>query len=75
MDIVSLDLQRSRDHGIPSYVNFRKYCGLKAIRNEQDLAKIMMEGVSSNVFEILCNRNILNTLCLYSVPQLGFVGP
>jgi len=46
MDIVSLDIQRSRDHGIPSYSQFRKYCGLKDIENEQDLSEIMMEGVS-----------------------------
>ena len=46
MDIVSLDIQRSRDHGIPSYTQFRKYCGLKDILNVQDLSEIMVEGVS-----------------------------
>jgi len=46
MDILSLDIQRSRDHGIPSYTQFRKYCGLKDIENVQDLSEIMVEGVS-----------------------------
>jgi len=46
MDIFSLDIQRSRDHGIPSYTQFRKYCGLKDIENMQDLSEIMVEGVS-----------------------------
>lgn len=46
MDIVSLDIQRSRDHGIPSYIQFRKYCGLKDIKNVQDLTQIMVKGVS-----------------------------
>jgi len=46
MDIVSLDIQRSRDHGIPSYTQFRKYCGLKEIKNVQDLSQIMVKGVS-----------------------------
>lgn len=46
MDIVSLDIQRSRDHGIPSYTQFRKYCGLKAIESVQDLAQVMVKGVS-----------------------------
>jgi len=36
MDIVSLDIQQERDHGIPSYTEFRKYCQLKAIRSVQD---------------------------------------
>ncbi|XP_022171594.1 peroxidase-like [Myzus persicae] len=44
MDILSLDIQRSRDHGIPSYTQFRKYCGLKGIENVQDLSEIMKEG-------------------------------
>jgi len=46
MDIVSLDIQRSRDHGIPSYTQFRKYCGLDDIETVEDLSEIMMEGVS-----------------------------
>lgn len=48
MDAFSLDIQRSRDHGIPSYTQFRKYCGLKDIQNVQHLSKIMVEGVSLN---------------------------
>jgi len=63
MDIVSLDIQRNRDHGIPSYTEFRNYCGLKDIRNVEDLSQIMMEGVSLKVFEILTN-NILITLII-----------
>lgn len=46
MDIVSLDIQRSRDHGIPSYTQFRKYCKLKEIQSVQDLTLIMVKGVS-----------------------------
>jgi len=41
MDLLSLDLQRNRDHGIPSYNQFRKYCGLKDIKTKQDLLEIM----------------------------------
>jgi hypothetical protein len=46
MDFISLAIQRSRDHGIPKYNKFRKYCGLKEIKNIQDLSQIMVEGVS-----------------------------
>lgn len=45
MDIVSLDLQRSRDHGIPSYTQFRKYCELNDIKSVTDLMEIMVDGV------------------------------
>lgn len=46
MDILSLDIQRSRDHGIPSYTEFRKYCGFKDILSEHDMTLIMVQGVS-----------------------------
>ncbi|XP_060857239.1 peroxidase-like isoform X2 [Metopolophium dirhodum] len=51
MDIVSLDIQRTRDHGIPSYTEFRKYCRLKAIRSVQDLSKIMVEGSTDRLLK------------------------
>lgn len=50
MDIVSLDIQRSRDHGIPSYTQYRKYCGLKEIQSVQDLAQVMVKGVNINIY-------------------------
>lgn len=56
MDIVSLDIQRSRDHGIPSYTQFRKYCGLKDIKNVQDLNQIMVKGVSLKKCEMIHNN-------------------
>jgi len=66
MDIVSLDIQRSRDHGIPSYTQFRKFCGLKEIKNVQDLTKIMVKGVSFKKCEIIKNRyTVLIILFLY----------
>lgn len=46
MDIVSLGIQRTRDHGIPSYTEFRKYCNLSIIKKNNDLSNIMVEGVS-----------------------------
>lgn len=66
MDVFSLDVQRNRDHGIRFYTKYREYCGLKPIKNEQDLSQIMMEGVSLKVFELL-NHFTLITLFLYII--------
>ncbi|XP_022171599.1 peroxidase-like isoform X2 [Myzus persicae] len=62
MDMLSLDIQRSRDHGIPSYTQFRKYCGLKDIENEQDLSEIMGEGSADRLLKLYKTWNDIDLL-------------
>uniref|UniRef100_A0A2S2NZF0 Peroxidasin n=1 Tax=Schizaphis graminum TaxID=13262 RepID=A0A2S2NZF0_SCHGA len=57
MDIVSLDIQRSRDHGIPSYTKYRKYCGLKDIESIQDFSQIMVEGSVDKLLKLYGTLN------------------
>ncbi|XP_029341799.1 peroxidase-like [Acyrthosiphon pisum] len=62
MDILSLNIQRSRDHGIPSYTQFRKYCGLKDIENMQDLSEIMVEGSADRLLKLYKTWNDIDLL-------------
>jgi hypothetical protein len=39
IDLVALNVQRARDHGIPGYNNYRALCNLKRAQNWDDLSR------------------------------------
>lgn len=41
MDLAAINIQRGRDHGLPSYTSWREPCGLSPIKNWKDLERIM----------------------------------
>lgn len=41
MDLVSLNMQRGREFGVPGYMEFRKFCGLPASHSWDEMAGSM----------------------------------
>ncbi len=54
MDIVALNIQRAREHGIPDYNTMREYCGLRKAETFDDLSG---EIVPSVIIHINLNVN------------------
>ncbi|XP_025017550.1 chorion peroxidase isoform X2 [Tetranychus urticae] len=52
MDLISLNIQRGRDHGLPGYNEFRKACGLPPIRSFQELSVVMRQGSAERMSKI-----------------------
>ncbi|KAK4008470.1 hypothetical protein OUZ56_013610 [Daphnia magna] len=52
LDLVSLNLQRGRDHGLPGYNAFRTICGLQRAKNFNDLLDLISPAIVER-FELL----------------------
>ncbi|XP_015127264.1 peroxidasin homolog [Diachasma alloeum] len=39
LDLAAMNIQRAREHGIPGYLEWRKYCGMASANDFEDLAR------------------------------------
>lgn len=52
VDLIALNVQRARDHGIPSYNNYRALCNLKRATTFEDLSREMAPEVIARLKRI-----------------------
>uniref|UniRef100_A0A1A8I6A7 Myeloid-specific peroxidase n=1 Tax=Nothobranchius kuhntae TaxID=321403 RepID=A0A1A8I6A7_NOTKU len=53
MDLGSLNMQRSRDHGLPGYNAWRGFCGLSQPRNQAELGQVLNNsGLARKLLEL-----------------------
>uniref|UniRef100_F1KRF1 Peroxidasin n=2 Tax=Ascaris TaxID=6251 RepID=F1KRF1_ASCSU len=52
LDLASLNIQRGRDHALPGYTEFRKWCNLSPIERWSDLNDVMPQDVIQKLKEL-----------------------
>ena len=50
MDLVALNVQRGRDHGLPPYVKWRQLCGLRSVKSWKMFASVVSSPEVSATF-------------------------
>ena len=59
MDLVALNVQRGRDHGLAPYVKWRQLCGLRSIKSWKQFASIVTSP-EVKYLQYVFNINSLN---------------
>ena len=58
VDLVALNLQRGRDHGLPGYVKYRDICKVGRANSFDDLQDNISRKVGENVIKVVCYSDI-----------------
>ncbi|GAU91926.1 hypothetical protein RvY_04086-2 [Ramazzottius varieornatus] len=56
-DQLAMNVQRGRDHGVPTYLQMRKFCGLPPINSLSDLERVTSPQNAANLASIYKNIN------------------
>ncbi|CAG9796841.1 unnamed protein product [Diatraea saccharalis] len=77
LDLVSLNIQRGRDHGLPAYPAWREHCGLSRPHTFEDLSDMFDEQSLSRIYKIYKNVDDIDlyTGALAEDPKGRLLGP
>lgn len=62
MDAVSLDIQRGRDHGLPGYNHYRKFCGLPAVKSFDGFLDVMSKSTVAKLKDLYAHPDDVDLL-------------
>lgn len=62
MDVLSLDIQRGRDHGLPGYNHYRKLCGLPAAKSFNGFLDVMSKATVAKLKNLYAHPDDVDLL-------------
>nr|AIP87047.1 peroxicentin [Macrotermes barneyi] len=62
MDAVSLDIQRGRDHGLPGYNHYRKFCGLPSAKSFDGFLDVMSKSTVAKLKDLYAHPDDVDLL-------------
>jgi hypothetical protein len=79
MDLVSLNIQRGRDHGLAPYNIWREQCGLKRFESWEEMEVVMDKttvGRLENIYEHVDDVDLFTgrRMSLLQIIQYAYVG-
>ncbi|XP_041988784.1 peroxidase-like isoform X2 [Aricia agestis] len=57
LDVLAIDIQRGRDHGLPGYVQYRALCGYSAVTSVSQLSDVMSQEVVDKLSKLYEHPN------------------
>lgn len=78
MDLAAINIQRGRDHGLPSYTSWREPCGLERLNNWKDFDKIMNPDTVDrlqNIYDDIDDIDLFTGGLAEKPVRGGIVGP
>ncbi|KAL7633336.1 UNVERIFIED_CONTAM: hypothetical protein RMT77_016442 [Armadillidium vulgare] len=77
-DLLARNIMRARDHGIPPYTEWRKFCKLDEIRTFDDLSKVMPKSTAEvfrNLYSSVDDIDLFPAAISETSSTDGLVGP
>ena len=73
MDLVALNVQRGRDHGLAPYVKWRQLCGLRSIKSWKMFASVVSSPevndslyfINDKILSLRIKRKLMSTCFEY----------
>ncbi|RMZ96965.1 chorion peroxidase isoform X1 [Brachionus plicatilis] len=77
-DLISINIQRGRDHGVPGYIEFRDFCRLRPVRTWDELNLVIHTDTAAffrRMYKFVEDIDLFSAMVAEFKPEGALVGP